>query len=96
MQIGVAGVGAMGAAIAARLMEAGHQVTVWNRTTRTAEENIGASPAPRKTRATTNCQKLPTRPAPAWASDQTNRPRPSRRRGPTRSVSAPPGSWLKA
>src|ERR1700688_3214177 len=32
MQIGVAGVGAMGAAIAARLMEAGHQVTVWNRT----------------------------------------------------------------
>ena len=32
MQIGVAGVGAMGGAIAARLMEAGHQVTVWNRT----------------------------------------------------------------
>jgi 3-hydroxyisobutyrate dehydrogenase len=32
MQIGVAGLGAMGAAIAARLMEAGHQVTVWNRT----------------------------------------------------------------
>lgn len=32
MQIGIAGVGAMGAAIAARLMEAGHQVTVWNRT----------------------------------------------------------------
>ena len=32
MQIGVAGLGAMGSAIAARLMEAGHQVTVWNRT----------------------------------------------------------------
>jgi 3-hydroxyisobutyrate dehydrogenase len=32
MQIGVAGVGAMGASIAARLMEVGHQVTVWNRT----------------------------------------------------------------
>jgi len=32
MQIGVAGLGAMGAAIAARLMEVGHQVTVWNRT----------------------------------------------------------------
>jgi 3-hydroxyisobutyrate dehydrogenase len=32
MQIGVAGIGAMGGAIAARLMEAGHQVTVWNRT----------------------------------------------------------------
>jgi len=31
MNIGVAGLGAMGAAIAARLIEAGHQVTVWNR-----------------------------------------------------------------
>lgn len=32
MQIGIAGIGKMGAAIAARLMEVGHQVTVWNRT----------------------------------------------------------------
>jgi 3-hydroxyisobutyrate dehydrogenase len=32
MQIGVAGLGAMGSAIAARLLETGHQVTVWNRT----------------------------------------------------------------
>ena len=32
MQIGVAGLGAMGGAIAARLLEVGHQVTVWNRT----------------------------------------------------------------
>ncbi len=32
MQIGVAGTGAMGSAIAARLMEVGHEVTVWNRT----------------------------------------------------------------
>lgn len=31
MQIGVAGLGAMGANIAARLMDVGHQVTVWNR-----------------------------------------------------------------
>lgn len=31
MQIGVAGLGAMGANIAARLLEVGHQVTVWNR-----------------------------------------------------------------
>ncbi|MBV9260549.1 MAG: NAD(P)-dependent oxidoreductase [Pseudolabrys sp.] len=31
MQVGVAGLGKMGAAIAARLMEVGHQVTVWNR-----------------------------------------------------------------
>lgn len=32
MYIGIAGVGRMGAAIAARLLEVGHQVTVWNRT----------------------------------------------------------------
>jgi len=32
MHIGVAGLGAMGGAIAARLLEVGHQVTVWNRT----------------------------------------------------------------
>ena len=31
MQVGVAGLGNMGAAIAARLIEVGHQVTVWNR-----------------------------------------------------------------
>ncbi len=31
MQVGVAGLGKMGAAIAARLIEVGHQVTVWNR-----------------------------------------------------------------
>ena len=30
MNIGIAGVGKMGAAIAARLMEAGNQMTVWN------------------------------------------------------------------
>jgi 3-hydroxyisobutyrate dehydrogenase len=32
MKIGVAGLGVMGAAVAARLMEVGHDVTVWNRT----------------------------------------------------------------
>ena len=31
MQIGIAGLGRMGAAIAARLMEVGHTLTVWNR-----------------------------------------------------------------
>jgi len=31
MDIGIAGVGKMGAAIAVRLMEVGHKVTVWNR-----------------------------------------------------------------
>ncbi len=37
MQIGVAGLGAMGSAIAARLIELGHGVTVWNRTTTKAK-----------------------------------------------------------
>ncbi len=30
MKIGVAGLGRMGAAIAARALEVGHQITVWN------------------------------------------------------------------
>jgi 3-hydroxyisobutyrate dehydrogenase len=48
MHIGVAGVGAMGAAIAARLMEGGHQVTVWNRTAAKAKPlaDAGAKVAP--------------------------------------------------
>jgi 3-hydroxyisobutyrate dehydrogenase len=48
MQIGVAGVGAMGAAIAARLMEVGHQVTVWNRTAEKVKPlaDAGAKAAP--------------------------------------------------
>jgi 3-hydroxyisobutyrate dehydrogenase len=33
MRVGVAGLGRMGSAIAARLMEVGHAVTVWNRST---------------------------------------------------------------
>src|SRR5271165_2908519 len=33
MRIGIAGIGKMGAAIAQRLIEVGHEVTVWNRTT---------------------------------------------------------------
>jgi 3-hydroxyisobutyrate dehydrogenase len=32
MRVGVAGLGRMGSAIAARLIEVGHQLTVWNRT----------------------------------------------------------------
>ncbi|MEZ5818834.1 MAG: NAD(P)-dependent oxidoreductase [Hyphomicrobiaceae bacterium] len=48
MHIGIAGVGKMGAAIALRLMEVGHRVTVWNRTEkRTAPlADAGASVAP--------------------------------------------------
>ena len=43
MQIGVAGLGAMGAAVAARLVELGHQVTVWNRS---PGANIGRAVGP--------------------------------------------------
>jgi 3-hydroxyisobutyrate dehydrogenase len=32
MRIGIAGLGAMGSALAARLLELGHELTVWNRT----------------------------------------------------------------
>lgn len=51
MRVGVAGVGRMGSAIAARLMEVGHAVTVWNRSTDKAKPlaqagaRIAASPA---------------------------------------------------
>ena len=51
MQIGLAGVGRMGAAIAARLMEVGHSLTVWNRSpekTRPLEQSgaaVAQSPA---------------------------------------------------
>ena len=42
MRMGVAGLGAMGSAIAARLLEVGHQVTVWNRTAAKAKPLAGA------------------------------------------------------
>ena len=51
MNIGVAGLGAMGANIAARLIEVGHTVTVWNRTPEKAKPlgavgaTIASSPA---------------------------------------------------
>lgn len=51
MHIGVAGLGAMGSALAARLLETGHQVTVWNRTAAKtkpladAGAEVAASPA---------------------------------------------------
>lgn len=50
MRIGVAGLGKMGAAIAARLIEVGHQVTVWNRSPEKAallvKEGAGAAATP--------------------------------------------------
>src|SRR5690349_21750636 len=42
MQIGIAGLGRMGAAIAARLMEVGHTVSVWNRTPERAKALVEA------------------------------------------------------
>jgi 3-hydroxyisobutyrate dehydrogenase len=42
MQIGVAGLGRMGAAMAARLIEVGHQVTVWNRSAAKAKPLVDA------------------------------------------------------
>jgi 3-hydroxyisobutyrate dehydrogenase len=44
MRIGVAGIGKMGAAIAARLIETGHDVAVWNRTPDKAKAVTGATP----------------------------------------------------
>jgi 3-hydroxyisobutyrate dehydrogenase len=43
MRIGVAGIGKMGAAIAARLMEVGHEVAVWNRSPDKAKAVAGAT-----------------------------------------------------
>src|SRR5580692_2500629 len=45
MRIGVAGIGKMGAAIAARLIEVGHEVAVWNRTPDKARAIAGATVA---------------------------------------------------
>jgi 3-hydroxyisobutyrate dehydrogenase len=45
MQIGIAGLGRMGAAIAARLIEVGHTLTVWNRTPEKAKPLADAGAA---------------------------------------------------
>lgn len=45
MKIGVAGLGRMGAAIAKRLIEVGHEVTVWNRRAEKAEPLVKAGAA---------------------------------------------------
>jgi 3-hydroxyisobutyrate dehydrogenase len=42
MRIGIAGIGKMGAAIGARLIETGHEVAVWNRTPEKAKAVAGA------------------------------------------------------
>jgi len=42
MRVGVAGLGRMGSAIAARLIDIGHQVTVWNRTAEKVKPLVAA------------------------------------------------------
>ena len=42
MRVGVAGLGKMGAAIALRLIEVGHQVSVWNRSADKTKEAAAA------------------------------------------------------
>jgi 3-hydroxyisobutyrate dehydrogenase len=42
MHIGIAGIGKMGAAIALRLMEVGHRISVWNRSTDKAKPVVDA------------------------------------------------------
>src|SRR5262249_27555714 len=44
-QIGIAGIGKMGAAVAQRLMEVGHTVTVWNRSTDKLKPLVAAGAA---------------------------------------------------
>ena len=45
MKVGIAGTGRMGAAIAQRLMERGHELTVWNRTPEKTKALGGTLPA---------------------------------------------------
>src|SRR5689334_21694746 len=45
MRLGIAGIGKMGAAIAARLVELGHDITVWNRTPEKAKAVAGGKVA---------------------------------------------------
>ena len=42
MDLAIAGMGRMGRALAGRLLDAGHQVTIWNRTSGKADEVVGA------------------------------------------------------
>lgn len=62
MKIGVAGLGAMGAAIAARLIETGHQVSVWNRSADKAKPlaAAGATVAPTPAALADTCETVIT------------------------------------
>src|SRR5262249_58221918 len=60
MKLGVAGIGKMGAAIATRLIEVGHDVTVWNRTPEKARAVAGAKIAASRTELAENCEAVIT------------------------------------
>lgn len=62
MRIGVAGLGRMGAAIAERLIEVGHEVHVWNRTAAKAERLVkaGARQAASPADLATKCEAVVT------------------------------------
>jgi 3-hydroxyisobutyrate dehydrogenase len=60
MKLGVAGVGKMGAAIAARLIEVGHDVVVWNRTPDKARAVAGAKVAANPAELTDNSEVVIT------------------------------------
>jgi 3-hydroxyisobutyrate dehydrogenase len=60
MRIGVAGIGKMGAAIAARLIEAGYEVAVWNRTPEKAKAIAGAAVATTPTELAQRCEAVIT------------------------------------
>jgi 3-hydroxyisobutyrate dehydrogenase len=60
MRIGVAGIGKMGAAIAARLIEVGHDVAVWNRTPDKATAVAGATALATPAELAQRCETLIT------------------------------------
>ena len=78
MRVGVAGLGRMGSAIAARLMEVGHEVTVWNRTADKVEA-AGSRPAPRSPQARPSSR---TKSRPSSPSSPIARPSPPSTRAP--------------
>jgi 3-hydroxyisobutyrate dehydrogenase len=62
MHIGIAGIGKMGAAIAQRLMEAGHKVSVWNRSAEKTKPVVdaGASAVATPAELATNAEAIIT------------------------------------
>ena len=60
MRIGIAGIGKMGASMAARLMEVGHEIAVWNRTPEKAKAIGGATVAATPAELARSCEAVIT------------------------------------